>query len=152
MDTTTTLGWLIGLSAWLLLLTVTVALDLKREWNLTADPRIRRLISSALDGRELEAMATGPQVTVRPAEPDAEVVRAIRQAREPMVSGDQRDLPPVTLTGPNELLIPPPMVGGDTLRDWLIHYRNSPEAWMEVTEEFYARAAQDPDVADYFVG
>jgi hypothetical protein len=62
--------------------------------------------------------------------------------------------PPATDTypRPTDILVGPPMVGGDTLRDWLIHYRQSSDAWSDVVREFYRRAASVPAVADYFGG
>lgn len=141
-------AWLIGLTLIMVIVIAVVSLDLKREWRRTSDPRIRRLIREALQTAELE-QETGSlpvvQVHAEP-EPDPVVTAAIRSAlAEP-------DTGPVRHPRADEFLAPPPMVGNDTLRDWLVHYRNSPEAWMDVTRKFYDRAADVPEVADYFVG
>jgi truncated hemoglobin YjbI len=39
--------------------------------------------------------------------------------------------------------------GSLPLRDWLRHYAGA-EAWPRVVSQFYARAAADPEIADYF--
>jgi len=42
--------------------------------------------------------------------------------------------------------------GQMTLRDWLIHYSPKRDrVWPSVVEQFYKRAAANPDIADYFV-
>jgi truncated hemoglobin YjbI len=152
MDPTTMTVWLYVLSGLMVALTVLVALDLKRHWRVPEE-RIRMLVARALQTVELEHM-TGPIPVQRAgrAEPDRPPAGAAGASTpEP----NQWTCSPTTgalVRSRPDLLVPPPMVGGDTLRDWLIHYRAAPEAWMDVTEEFYARAAQAPEVADYFVG
>jgi hypothetical protein len=132
MDPTTILGWLIGLSAWLFLLTFTVALDLRRAYRQSAADLARAM---EVNEAGLE-QATGPNPVQR-AESSGYRAAADPDGASPRGS---------------DLLAPPPMIGGDTLRDWLIHYRKAPEAWADVTREFYRRAAAAPAVADYFVG
>jgi hemoglobin len=150
-------AWLIGLTLITVALAAVVALDLKREWRRTSDPRIRRLIRDALQEQQLEQETGSHRIEVARAEPDPEVVSAIHAhlAAEPDTaptpSAAMRD-PDAPAPRPSDLLVPPPMVGPDTLRDWLIHYRQDREAWTEVVEAFYTRAAQDPEIADYFVG
>jgi hypothetical protein len=164
MDPTTMTWWLFALTFLVLVLTVLVALDLKRAWNRTASSEARRLIADAAQEAEL-AHITGPHRV------------PVLRPGETLVVGDGRLMPAVTVTGPihpetvsaiqaaatepatapvphahAELLAPPPMIGDDTLRDWLIHYRKAPEAWTDVTREFYRRAAGVPEVADYFTG
>jgi truncated hemoglobin YjbI len=46
--------------------------------------------------------------------------------------------------------VPPPMVDGLPLRDWLIHEHRRDGVWAEVVADFYNRAASVPEVADYF--
>jgi hemoglobin len=150
-------AWLIGLTLITVALAAVVALDLKREWRRTSDPRIRRLIRDALQEQQLEQETGSHRIEVARAEPDPEVVSAIHAhlAAEPDTaptpSAAMRD-PDAPAPRPSDLLVPPPMVGPDTLRDWLIHYRQDREAWTEVVEAFYTRAAQDPEIADYFGG
>lgn len=149
------LAWLGALSVLMVALTALVALDLKRHWRVPEE-RIRMLVARALQTAELEHM-TGPIPVQRAGrtEPDRPPAGA---AGASMTYDPQTTEVSDPTTGParhpraDELLAPPPMVGGDTLRDWLIHYRNSPEAWADVTREFYNRAAGAPAVADYFVG
>jgi len=176
MDPTTMTAWLIGLTVLVVALTVLVALDLKRHWDRTASHLARRLVANAMAEAELEALVTGSQEIVRPAptaEPVTEPERPPTGAAgaslfEEDKTGDR--LPPwrtgvpvhrgqLAAVGvpdygprPSDLLVGPPMVGNDTLRDWLIHYRQTPETWAEVVAEFYSRAAGVPEVADYFVG
>jgi hypothetical protein len=142
-------AWLIGLTLTLVALAIVVALDLKREWSRTADPRLRRLIADALQERELE-QETGshpmPKLEALMAEPAPwdETVQADRfEPAEPATE-------PTPSAG--DLLVGPPMVGQDTLRDWLIHYRKDGDVWSDVVREFYRRAAGAPTVADYFGG
>jgi hemoglobin len=148
------LAWLGALSVLMVALTVLVALDLKRHWRVPEE-RIRMLVARALQTAELEHM-TGPIPVQRAgrAEPDRPPTGAAGASMPDAEHGYEPAEPdwPAPHPRADELLAPPPMVGSDTLRDWLIHYRNSPEAWADVTREFYDRAAGAPAVADYFVG
>lgn len=47
-----------------------------------------------------------------------------------------------------ELVVPPPQIRGNDLRDWLQHYTQ--RSWPDAVREFYTRAAADPEVAPYF--
>jgi hypothetical protein len=129
MDPTTMTWWLFALTFLVLVLTFLVALDLRRAWTRTASSEARRLVAEAAREVEPERPPTGAAGASMP---------------EPSTG-------PVQYARP-DLLAPPPMIGGDTLRDWLVHYRQAPEAWTDVTREFYRRAAEAPEVADYFVG
>lgn len=58
---------------------------------------------------------------------------------------------------PDRQITGPPLVGGVTLRSWLVHYHGDPTTsatddgvWARVVREFYTRAAQDSVVASYF--
>jgi truncated hemoglobin YjbI len=53
---------------------------------------------------------------------------------------------------PSEVIAPPPVVGGHTVRDLLVHYTFGQVTWPQVVGEFYDDAAQDPEIADYFHG
>lgn len=148
MDPTTTTVWLFALTFLVLALTVLVALDLRRAWHRTASSEARRLIAEAAQEVELEHITAS--TTIQRPEPDPEMVAAIQAA---MTEPATEPTPNANMRNPaTELLVPPPMIGGDTLRDWLIHYRKAPEAWTDVTREFYRRAAGVPEVADYFTG
>ena len=61
--------------------------------------------------------------------------------------------PPEHRPAAPDILAPPPMVDGDTLRDWMVHHhRSNGNVWQSVVGDFYARAAADPEIAAYFVG
>lgn len=54
---------------------------------------------------------------------------------------------------PTDVLAPPPMIDGVSLRTWLVHHHPSREhVWPEVVAEFYDRAAAVPAVFSYFHG
>src|SRR5437868_2794150 len=132
MDPTTMTVWLYVLSGLVLVLIVVTALDLKRAWNRTASDLARRLVANAVQEAELERMA-GPLPVQRAgrAEPDRPPAGA---AGASMPEPSQWTCSPTTgalVRSRKDLLVPPPMVGNDTLRDWLIHYRAAPEAWMD---------------------
>jgi truncated hemoglobin YjbI len=150
MDTTTTTAWLIGLSVVTGALIVLVALDLKRQWSRPTEERVRMLVARALQTAEVEAATSPRGVPVQRdgrAEPERPPAGAAGASMFDAVT------PPITrYPRPSDILAPPPMIGDDTLRDWLVHYRKDREVWQQVVEEFYARAAQVPAVADYFVG
>jgi hemoglobin len=164
MDPTTIAIWLWTLTGVVACLTVLTALDLSRAWHRTASATARQLVRNAVQEAELEHV-TGAH-RVEPASPlpgaagastsptpDPEIAAAIATAfRREMAEPTTGPLEELHMPSPSDLLAPPPMVGGDTLRDWLIHYRQTPEAWMDVVQEFYDRAAQDEEIADYFVG
>lgn len=76
----------------------------------------------------------------RPREQDVEPVQPVIAPARP---ADPRRARPVQLAGP-------PMIDGDTLRDWLVHHVKREGVWAEVVAEFYSRAAAVPAVADYF--
>lgn len=79
----------------------------------------------------------------------ADLTRAARRVAETRVHPTQR-------------LTDPPMIDGVTLRDFLIHHhRQTPQppkddgtlplgVWADVVTSFYAHAAADPEIADYF--
>lgn len=50
----------------------------------------------------------------------------------------------------DELLVAPPQIRGNHLRDWLQHYTK--RSWPDAVREFYGRAASDPEIAPYFHG
>lgn len=142
-----TTWWLVALSAAVIVLAVVIAL------LLTAMDRVRRNARAALLERtesDVQDATTGPLATrgdpswTSVAEPESPESRAA-YLTEPSQRTEVR-------TGRPDPLAPPPMVGRDTLRDWLIHYRKDGNVWSDVVAEFYNRAAQDPAVADYFGG
>lgn len=51
---------------------------------------------------------------------------------------------------PATILVPPPMVGQYTLRDYLIHYSGDDQVWAKVVTDFYGTAAADKDVFAVF--
>jgi hypothetical protein len=54
---------------------------------------------------------------------------------------------------PSNVLAPPPMIDGVTLRTWLVHHHPSREhVWPQVVAEFYDRARDVPAVFSYFHG
>src|SRR3954465_14357058 len=87
MDPTTMTWWLFALTFLVLVLTVLVALDLKRAWNRTASSEARRLIADAAQEAEL-AHITGPHRV------------PVLRPGETLVVGDGRLMPAVTVTGP----------------------------------------------------
>lgn len=63
--------------------------------------------------------------------------------------------PQYTSRGPAapDMLAPPPMVGDDTLRDWMVHHhRHDANVWQSVVSKFYATAAADEEIRAYFDG
>lgn len=62
-----------------------------------------------------------------------------RHRAQPFAAGRERD----QISGP-------PMIDGQTMRDWLIHQSNRDGVWSDIVAEFYTRAAAAPAVADYF--
>lgn len=129
--------WLVALSAALIVLAVIIAL------LLTAMERSRRRARAALLERtEVDVRsATGPVARLM-AEP-SQWGKTVQPER--FATAEIRTERP-------DLLAPPPMVGQDTLRDWLIHYRKDGNVWSDVTRTFYDRAAAAPAVFDYFGG
>lgn len=59
---------------------------------------------------------------------------------------------PINIPDPRELLFPPPMVGTQTLKHWLMYSHRDDGVWTRVVHEFYARAASDHRVRPYFEG
>lgn len=47
---------------------------------------------------------------------------------------------------------PAPMVGPDTLKQWLVHRYNRDNVWSSVVDDFYVRAASHHKVRPYFEG
>jgi truncated hemoglobin YjbI len=48
------------------------------------------------------------------------------------------------------VLVPPPRIGRDTLRDWLIHRHREDGIWAKVVATFYTVAADDDEIFAYF--
>jgi len=101
-------------------------LDLRRHVDTTAETLVRRLL-------EEDDMPDPVRINV-------EVEQATGAVR----------IVPDALRDPRELLAPPPMIDGVTVRDWLINHTHRDGVWAEVVTEFYDRAAAVPEVADYF--
>lgn len=59
---------------------------------------------------------------------------------------------PISIPDPRALLFPPPMVGTQTLKHWLMYSHRDDGVWTRVVHEFYARAASDHKVRPYFEG
>lgn len=71
-----------------------------------------------------------------------------QESREPEAATEPV---PAARVSSNRLLVGPPMIGGDTLRDWLIHHHPLRDGvWSQVVSNFYNRAAAVPWVFDYF--
>jgi hypothetical protein len=120
MDPTTMTWWLFALTFLVLALTALVALDLRRAWHRTASDLARRLVANAVQEAELERMA-GPLPVQRTgsAEPDRPPAGA---AGASMPEPSQWTCSPTTgalVRSRKDLLVPPPMVGNDTLRDFM---------------------------------
>lgn len=136
MEPTTLLAWLIGLSAWLVLLTVATTLDIRRTLQQGADDLARRMERGITEPDRPPPGAAGASMP----EPSG-----YRAATDPDGAGPRG--------GPRHAvrqLSGPPMIGNRTLRDWLIHSTHRDGVWSEVVAEFYNRAAAVPEVADYF--
>jgi truncated hemoglobin YjbI len=88
------------------------------------------------------AVAAGVALWVRDRGEDRRVAAALR--RVPV----QRGIDPALQ---DRRLTPPPMVGDLTLRDWLVHFSTERDrVWPAVVATFYRRAANVPEIADYF--
>jgi hypothetical protein len=59
---------------------------------------------------------------------------------------------PVGIPDPRELLFPPPMVGKDTLKQWLMYRHRDEGVWTKVVSKFYIRALSDYRVLPVFKG
>lgn len=124
---------------------------------------VLNIVADVLLARMLFAVRAQVVTALAPERPedttDAEHTAAVAQVRAdlpPAPTGTPLPVAGYTQHSPvadrplNRLLAPPPLVGRDTLRDWLIHTHQKSNVWSEVVTEFYDRAASVPFVWDYF--
>lgn len=104
-----------------------------------------------------EALLTGLPTNAVPTDPTIAI--PIQKTKEYAEMSEADDLTTIYNSYPANFRLTGPVVvvledkTTISLRDWLVHYSHYREnAWPRVVSDFYGRAADEPEIADYFTG